>query len=255
MRYRRRNYSRRRRRYMRRRGYSRRRYRNRRGTKYFRNLVYSLTNKLQERKEYSGNYTILNKNFWTEILFGTNITKGNSKGNRIGDEVTLRGIRVEYNLRHKGTDAGVPGIDAGPLYFMMYLIETTRDTSPETYFYKADGGVGRLDFGTLMGIDPQRALNNTLNTNEFKVIYKKVAKINPPLQSIESPALSLRSGKFFVPLNRRVKWFTGGTVVPFAYADIRPRFFFISFVIDGNPPGYNNNLFDATFNASWFYRE
>lgn len=122
-------------------------------------------------------------------------TQGNTQFTRIGDKVYAKGLSMKL--------AFYAGVNNPQMRYRIMICSGQRDDTTAA----APPGFWRNESGNRM--------LDTVNVDRYKILYHKMIYIKPGDMSIESGATQLdnmKIHKFYVPLNRQVKYLPDGSV-------------------------------------------
>lgn len=200
----------------------------------------------QEKKTYSSLATNASINNYVATVFGlTAPVVGPSNYQRIGNHVTLSGVRVNCNWTQTNNFTDDP---AHCVYVYMFIVRSFRSGDSFSSRWFLNGSNEPVSFGSASEL--QRS-EYRINTKENKVYFKKRVKLEHYKPGNNAKYSYLND--FYVPLNVKIKFDDDDAT---ASGEIYPKVSVVIYALAPDQNPYVSNP-EVSLNSyiTWYYRE
>lgn len=230
------------------------RYRRRRGgrrhfrvTRRLKRYVHNAITKRLPAKQFYQDFS--NDNMQSGVLYtwtvGQEIVKGTDRGDRIGDSIDLKGLKIRFTLVNNNNN-----VPLMPLIRIMLLRNREPHDAVTNNLFKGEGGATYLpdSFDTTGNADQ---IWKPLNRKKYAVIFDKKIKLHP--QNSESMGKWQRDFTTFVPLKYKIKYNPEADAGTFDF--LKPNIMLAYFVERrAGTPTVNPSNISFTFRTTTYFR-
>ncbi|AXH76227.1 MAG: putative capsid protein [Eurynomevirus troutis] len=202
----------RRNRYKRRRTIRRKRFSRKRYSRVTANKIVQRAIKASQEYKYkqSDPLTVNDRLEFQEQQIGEDIDVGPGRDERVGDEITVTGIRIETQFTNTTPVSGITG-QGRPVSFNIAVVSTMNDNTFDSQWYKTDVTANdKLSWSTL-SLSNQRSLL-TYRQGDYKVHWQKRITLVAELTNMTSKN-PYHNGSYWIPLNMKIKFHTGNVPI------------------------------------------
>lgn len=215
--------------------------------------VKKLIAKSQEQKTIYTTVTPAALNTFAELQFGTTLTLGTDRNKRIGDNVFLKGCRVQLFMEHLGDGVSM-GNWTRPVR-LNFLVIQSKDNSfdPQTKWY-----LNQNSIPIAFNAEPNIAvrMNQRINKKNIIVYSRKVWHLEPRFTNAGNAKHSVVRS-YYVPIKKHIRFnVSPADATPYARSTVLPNVYAVYYIEDySNNTLLNNPVVASAMSVTWYYRE
>lgn len=192
-------------------------------------------------------------------LVGSSIAIGGTSNARIGDTIYLKGIGIKGTVNNVSNAS--TATTAVPIVFKIWIVRTTRNSNPESYWFQIDNGDSNIGYNTGATLDPAGDVSRSrlrLNAQEIKVLKFKQYTVYPT-RSLQQNFATYKSVNMYYEFKEPIvlKYSTAiGAPTPFPADAITPNVWICWAATQPNlAPGITAPSVVANLKCTEYYRE
>lgn len=203
----------------------------------------------QEQKQYQLEFTSFGGlNSFFENVFGKNLIKGAGSDDRIGQNIFLKGVRVEWWCENKHPIAAVPS----DLTLHLLMVKNPDRAQTVANKFYVDGNGVRQTWASVTDKRDHEVLPK--NTSELVFYSHKKKTIVSPARSFP-PGTSFRSGKYYVPIKEEIVWEDTSSTIPYPDSSIVPNIAFCGWLATNQTLLPVPSSYDFKVRLTYYFRE